>query len=345
MNRRERRRMKTFGMFLRPHVVLPFRVGGSPEHIRGASDGRACFGCAESRPAKAGTTCVTTASSPAWFHTRLKSKIATLFALLALVPIHAFPPTPPHVLFGMIRDEMGNPLTVSGAELILETSTGKSINGTVVPGLEPGVNYKFAVPLDAAVRSDIYRRDALQVSVPFKMRVRIGTSDYLPIEMRGEFSKLGQSAQSTRLNLTLGEDANGNGLPDAWERAILAASGSRLTEVSPSDDSDGDGLSNMDEYLAGTNAFDSRDGFSLKVVEAQEGSPALEFLAIQGHTYKVFRSSDLDTWTQSAFRFASDADEVPDRRNYQASDSSLVRVLVRPEPEQAALRFFRLRVE
>ncbi|MDA1274733.1 MAG: thrombospondin type 3 repeat-containing protein [Verrucomicrobia bacterium] len=339
--------MKTFDMFLRPHVVLPFRVSGSPEHIRGASDGRACFGFAESRPAKAGTTYVTTASSPAFrrFHTRLKSKIATLFALLALVPIHAFPPTPPHVLFGMIRDEMGNPLTVSGAELILETSTGKSINGTVVPGLEPGVNYKFAVPLDAAVRSDIYRRDALQVSVPFKMRVRIGTSDYLPIEMRGEFSKLGQSAQSTRLDLTLGEDANGNGLPDAWERAILAASGSKLTEVSPHDDSDGDGLSNLDEYIAGTNAFDSEDGFSLKVVEVNGSVPSLEFMSIQGHTYKVFGSSDLNDWAQTAFRIASDSTDAPDRQNYQANDSRVVRVLVHPAPEQPTMRFFRLRVE
>lgn len=199
--------------------------------------------------------------------------------------------------------------------------------------------------LSGPMSTDVYRRDALQVAVPFKIRVRIGQSVYLPIEMQGEFSKLGKAAESTRLDLTLGEDANGNGLPDAWERAILAVSGSGLTEVSPGDDSDGDGLSNMDEYLAGTNAFDSQDGFSLKVVDAQEGSPALEFLSIRGRTYKVFGSSDLNTWTQSAFRFASDAAEVPDRRNYQASDSRLVQVLVRPEPEQAALRFFRLRVE
>ncbi len=240
---------------------------------------------------------------------------------------------------------MGNPLSVLGAEVILETTTGTSIRTTVSPGLEPGVNYRLAVPLDAGVRSDVYRPDAQRATVPFKMRVRIGQTVYLPIEMTGDFSKLGQSAQSTRLDLTLGEDSNGNGIPDAWERAILAASNGKIKTVRPGDDSDGDGVSNLDEYLAGTNAFDSKDGFSLKVVEVKASAPTLEFMSIRGHTYTIFGTADLNAWAQTPFRFANDSADTADRQSYEASDSRVVQVSVRPPADQPALRFFKLRVQ
>ncbi len=240
---------------------------------------------------------------------------------------------------------MGNPLSVLGAEVILETSTGTSIKATVSPGSEPGVNYRLAVPLDAGVTSDSYRPTALRATVPFKMRVRIGQTVYLPIEMTGDFSKLGQPAQSTRLDLTLGEDSNGNGIPDAWERALIAASGGKLKEVRPGDDADGDGLSNLNEYRAGTYAFDSKDGFSLKVAEIKAGVPTLEFMSIRGHTYTVFGSPDLNGWAQTSFRFASDSSDTADRQTYQATDSRVVQVSVRPTADQPSMRFFKLRVQ
>ena len=51
----------------------------------------------------------------------------------------------------------------------------------------------------------------------FRLKVKIGSVTYLPIEMK--LSKaLGQAAQSTRLDLTLGEDSDNDGLPEAPER-------------------------------------------------------------------------------------------------------------------------------
>jgi len=240
---------------------------------------------------------------------------------------------------------MGNPLTVTGAEVILETPTGTSIKTTIVPGLEWGVNYKLTVPLDAGVTSDIYRSTALRTTAPFKLRVRIGQTVYLPIEMSGEFSKLGQPAAMTRLDLTLGEDSDGDGLPDAWERALAAASGGKLKDIRPGDDPDGDGLNNLNEYLAGTYAFDNKDGFSLKVAEVNAGAPTLEFMAVRGRTYTVFGSSDLNEWAQVPFRFASDSANMPERQTYQATDSRVVQVSVQPNANQPAMRFFKLRVE
>ena len=47
--------------------------------------------------------------------------------------------------------------------------------------------------------------------------------------MRGDYSALGRPGESTRIDLTLGEDRDGDGLPDAWERTLITASGGKLT--------------------------------------------------------------------------------------------------------------------
>jgi hypothetical protein len=268
-----------------------------------------------------------------------------LFALLALTPILAFPPAPDHLIYGQVRDEFGHPLVLKSAEVYLETSAGIRIKTQIVPWLEPGVNYKLSVPMDSGLTSDPYKPTALRSAVPFKMWVSADGTTFLPIEMKLRTASLGRPGEKTRIDLTLGEDENGNGLPDAWERALIAASGGKLTEVHPDDDFDGNGMSNLDEYLAGTYAFDSSDGLSLRAVEVREGLATLEFLAIRGRTYSVFGSSDLLQWTQTQFRLAGEGADGVDRWFHDAKESHLARVSVHPSPEQASMRFFKLRVQ
>ena len=88
----------------------------------------------------------------------------------------------------------------------------------------------------------------MRFEMPYKIRVRVGSQVYLPIEMVGDLGKMGQPGEETLLNLTLGEDSDGDGLPDAWERALLSQ-GKDLSDINPGDDTDGDGMSNLDEYI------------------------------------------------------------------------------------------------
>ncbi len=251
--------------------------------------------------------------------------------------LQAYPPAPHHLFYGMVRDEFGSPISTPGAEVILETSAGVQIKTQVISGLEPGVNYRLAVPMDAGIASDLYKPTALRPTVPFRIKVKIGTVTYLPIEMSGNFAQMGQPARRTLLNLTLGEDTDGDGLPDAWERLI----NSDITKVNPTDDPDGDKLTNLQEYLAGTYALDAKEGFTLNIVRLNSGSPVLEFLAIRGRTYTLFGSVDLKTWTPLTFRLTTEAAAATPRQNYQATD---VRPLqVEPAaPDGSAPRFFRL---
>src|SRR5260370_18497252 len=90
------------------------------------------------------------------------------------------------------------------------------------------MNFQREVPMDAGLTADPYEPEALMASAPFKIYVVIGVTTNLPIQMTGNYSLLGQPGQQTRIDLTLGVDSNGDGIPDAWEIAFLSSIGSNL---------------------------------------------------------------------------------------------------------------------
>ncbi len=277
-------------------------------------------------------------------------KARALFILagaLAALSSPAYPPAPHHTIFGLVRDELGNPIESAAAEVILETASGVQLAARIVPGLKPGVNYDLAVPMDAGIAGAPYRPTALQPTVPFKIRVRIGAATYLPIEMRGDYSRLGEPARQTRLDLTLGEDADGDGLPDAWERALLASGGGLLTldDIRPGDDFDKDGLSNLAEYISGNYAFDPKDGFTLEILPGTDSRPRLEFLAITGRTYTVLASADCRDWMPVSFAIPALGDLDAFRTSYRATDIRRVQIEAGGSPEHPAMQYYRLMVQ
>ncbi len=63
-----------------------------------------------------------------------------------------------------------------------------------------------------------------------------------------------------------GTDSNANGLPDAWERLYFGTQG-----VNPAGDPDGDGMSNLEEFLAGTNPTNSSDKLRITAFNTSSG--------------------------------------------------------------------------
>jgi hypothetical protein len=261
------------------------------------------------------------------------------------LPVQGFPPAPDHLLYGQVRDELGNPIAHRSSEVYLETSAGIRIKTQIVPGLAESANYKLAVPMDSGITADQYKPTALQPTVPFRMWVRINGVTFLPIEMKLDPSALGRPGERTRIDLTLGEDTDGDGLPDAWERAMMAGLGLKLSlaEFKPDGDLDQDKLSNKEEYLAGTYAFDAADGFSLKIAAYNGGAPVLEFLAIRGRVYSILGSHDLVDWSPVAFK-VSGADE-PAASEFAARDVRKIRMEIPDgEPQTHPFKFFKLLV-
>jgi len=255
-----------------------------------------------------------------------------------------FPPAPHHTLYGLVRNQWGDPVTISPSDVFLETPSGVQLRTSMVTGLEPGVNYRLEVPMDSGTAPDLYLPTALRPFFQYRLKVVIGQTTYLPIEMVGNFSQIGRPSEKTRLDLTLGVDSDGDGLPDAWEQQLIAIYGGTLASIRPGDDSDGDGISNLDEYLAGTYAFDPTDGFALAITGVNAGVSSLEFLALRGRNYTIQASPDFRVWNTVSFRLPSDAAQTPLRNNYQATDVRNLRVNVPSQPG-VTNRYFRALVQ
>ena len=278
---------------------------------------------------------------PRWFSQSSRSWLIISLLAASVWSAFAYPPAPHHLFYGMVRDEFGTPINDPNAVIILVTAGGARIKTQIVPGLEPGVNYRLAVPMDSGITSDLYKPTALKPFVPFMIQVVIAGVTNLPIEMTGNLSQMGQPGKRTLLNLTLGEDLNGDGLPDAWQRLINAD----LSKVTPNGDSDKDGLTNLQEYLAGTYAFDPKDGFSLTIVGFNSGAPLFEFLAIRGRTYTLHGSPDLKTWTAQSFSIPADGATASIRNNYFADTVRKLQIQAATPAGDTPPRFFRLMVQ
>ena len=268
-----------------------------------------------------------------------------ILALLAASSLQAFPPAPDHVIYGLVRDEMGNPIVNNSVEVYLETTAGVRIKTQIISGLQASVNFRLSVPMDSGITADQYQPTALLPTVPFRMWVVAGGTTNLPIEMTLKTTALGRPGGQTRIDLTLGVDTNGDGLPDAWERAMIAALGLNisLADLKPGSDPTGSGMTIMQQYLAGTYAINPADGFAVKIASYNGGVPVLEFTGVTGRTYSVLGSQDAIHWSPIAFRLSGTGDPVA--TEYYTSSVRILRVEIpRPDAQAPVYEFYKLMV-
>ena len=101
----------------------------------------------------------------------------------------------------------------------------------------------------------------------------------------------GQIEVLYQLSTPTDPDSNGDGIPDSWGIQYFGQA-----VISASADPDGDGASNLMEYLAGTNPTSASSVFRLS--GTWSGSAfTLDFSTIAGRNYKVWWSVDLASWS------------------------------------------------
>jgi hypothetical protein len=134
---------------------------------------------------------------------------------------------------------------------------------------------------------------AIRVRVGSVIQPAIGTNTFIA---RGDGS-------SVNINLVLGVDTDGDGLPDDWERLVILNSGGRvssLSEVGPGHDLDGDGVPDDQEFWLGTFAFLPDDLLRIEALTRHPNSRmSFTFRPIEGASYTVEYSPTLDSpvWT------------------------------------------------
>jgi hypothetical protein len=180
----------------------------------------------------------------------------------------------------------------------------------------------------------------------FSLAVDLDGQRYYPIEVAGQL-QAGQGGERVRLDLNLGSDTDLDGLPDVWEEWQLyqlgeypGAPGWTLARVTRDGDLDGDGVSNFQEYVAGTFAGDATERFELKLLSIANGVASFQFFAITGKVYKIEASTDLVTWaeipfsvaagaTPALFHRAADVAVLPAYADYPAGQKRFYRLTVR----------------
>ncbi|MEW6304828.1 MAG: hypothetical protein AB1705_15240 [Verrucomicrobiota bacterium] len=131
-----------------------------------------------------------------------------------------------------------------------------------------------------------------------------GSSHLVQIAYRLNDGRRSELSAAT-LARTWGVDQNGDGLPDEWQSLYWGANVTKWGAANT--DSDGDGVSNVQEFLAGTNPRDATSVLRMSVTgPTPNGQMYLTWNSKPGLVYQVQYSTNLVDWADlGALRFAA----------------------------------------
>jgi len=277
---------------------------------------------------------------------RAPFRLALIGALGLPAASLAFPPAPYYTLFGLVRDQVGATLQAEGAELVLLRNGVELGRAPVLSQPRGDYNYTLRIHVDQNIA---YTRSYSEKAVPakglFSVVVEMNGEKFYPINVNGNL-QAEANGERVRLDLNLGVDSDRDGLPDAWEEWQMFQAGIRpgangwdLSLITRDGDFDGDGVSNYDEYIAGTFAGDPSERFELRIVNKTPTGVKFEFFTITGKIYGIEESPDLRTWSPLDFSVAGATAAV---QLFQARSVDIVTAEV--TAPAAASRFYRLSV-
>jgi len=247
----------------------------------------------------------------------VRSFLLLLAVILLIPPARAFPPAPYFTIFGYVRDQYGILIPPGAASLLVLKDSREILRQPLTAVGTADHNYQIRMRMEMLrPATTSYSSKALSTGTVYTIAVDVGGQLLLPIEMSTPPS-VGGSAERRRLNLTLGIDSDGDGLPDAWEESQLyhtgilpGADGWDLSLIDRDGDFDTDGVSNYGEYLAGTYATDASSILALQVKEKLGNFARLEFYGFYGKSYVLETSTDLQTWSVVSFSLEAPVEET-----------------------------------
>jgi hypothetical protein len=226
----------------------------------------------------------------------MKTGFALLALLLGAHLASAVTQRPSMLVYGVIRDSYGIALSPDSATVSAFLGTNEVARTAIRP--QPnGANYRLEVNVTDPITA---KPKDVTPGATLTIRARYGTV-LSPTIGNNTFLARGDGS-AVQIDLVLGVDSDGDGIPDDWERMLIANSGgalSNLNQIGPGTDFDGDGVSDLAEFFAGSFPFLASDVLRMSSLTTHaNGRFSFSFTSVNGVAYEVLTAPTLDaaTW-------------------------------------------------
>jgi titin len=198
---------------------------------------------------------------------------------------------------------LGTNLTVGGMLTSSSNATFRIEFFANPPGTVQGKNFLGAINATTGGGGTVTFSAGLASTVPVGQLITTTATD--PSGNTSPFS----AAQAVTTT-----DSVGDGIPDAWRAAFFGGSGTTTNNRScAACDPDHDGLTNLQEFHAGTNPTNSASVIRITSVQPSGADVVVSFPSVLGKLYRVEMKDDitLATWTLLADQIAGTGSVIP----------------------------------
>jgi len=234
----------------------------------------------------------------------MKKILCTLLFVVGAVS-HAGIPEPGLTLYGTVRQNLGGAharLTTGTMNITINPEFGTPLTlSTTLTNLNNQFSFVLYVPFESSVVDFPVSTNALELTVSPSEFTRT------PITINGTAASLlppasttiafGQANRGTfdRMDLAVTLpilDSDGDGLPNEWENLHF---GHPTNQAGPNGDPDGDGFTNLQEYLAGTDPNEPDSVLFVTIENLPGNTNRITWVGAPNRFYRVLRSTQIST--------------------------------------------------